>query len=190
MDNDYELVYLAQGHDEDALVILYNKYESVIKARANYFYSKSNKRDVDLNDFYQEAFIGFNEAVKRYNQDANAIFYTYVMNVLDKRLSSYLRKGNTFKDKAFVSSMYLDENLVNIGSSSFNPEKYAVDLERRLEVLNKFKSILSDKENEVIYLKMVGYSINEIACKLDSSVKTVYNTLYRARDKIKKDLMV
>lgn len=183
MDNDYELVYLAQCHDEEALMLLYNKYESVIKARANYFYSRSNKRNYDLNDFYQEAFIGFNDAVLRYNQDANAIFYTYVMSVLDKRFISYIRKCNTKKEKAFMSSTYLDENIIN--SFSDVPDAYADSSEFNYEFNAKLEQILSKKEYEVLHLKLVGYDNLEIASLLGYPVKTVYNTLYRARAKLK-----
>jgi len=191
--NDYELIYMAQESNEDAVNILNKKYESLINSRVTYFYNRSDKKGYDYNDLYQEALLGFNEAIYRYDQDNNATFYTFASVCIDNKLMTFLTKNNTGKVTFYNDAVNYDDvkdNLVGNDYSYSDPLDMALDKERYEEILDKIKGILTDKELSVFELKIQGLSIDEIVKKLNINHKSVYNTLVRIKNKIKEMIIV
>ena len=89
--NDYELVYLAQEQNEDALNIIYKKYEPIV-------YKKCRKylnflKGVELCDLIQECNIILLNAIKTYNQDNTTTFYTFITICIDRHLVNLYRKN-------------------------------------------------------------------------------------------------
>lgn len=72
--NDYELVYLAQEQNEEALEYLYQKYDKLIKGLIFKRFFNLIKLGIDLNDVYNWCLNALNNAIKSYNADNNAIF--------------------------------------------------------------------------------------------------------------------
>lgn len=191
--NDYELIYMAQESNEDAVNILNKKYESLINSRATYFYNRSDKKGYDYNDLYQEALLGFNEAIYRYDQDNNATFYTFASVCIDNKLMTFLTKNNTGKVTFYNDAVNYDDvkdNLVGNDYSYSDPLDMALDKERYEEILVKIKGILTDRELSVFELKIQGLSIDEIVEVLNINHKSVYNTLVRIKNKIKEMIIV
>ena len=187
--NDYELLYLAQDKNEEAIEILNNKYSPLINSRCNYYYQKSDKKGFDFNDLYQEALIGFNEAINSYNQDNNALFYTFALTVIDNKIVSFLKKNNTVKDKLYNEALSYDELEDTILNETIsydsNPLNKTMNEEAVLEFYNELKSVLTDKEMKILNMKIEGLSNIEIMESLGIDSKAIYHAMHRIKQKAK-----
>lgn len=188
--NDYELVYLAQEQNEDALSIIYKKYEPII-------YKKCRKylnflKGVELCDLIQECNIVLLNAIKTYNQDNTTTFYTFINVCIDRHLVNIYRKNLNNKNKILNESIPLDydfdedKNLVDIlEDETNNPE---VELNNELntfELYNKIIDKLTDLEECVFILKIQNFDYKEIASILDKDKKSIDNAMQRIKFKIK-----
>ena len=88
MNNDYELVYLAQEYNEDANEILYRKYKDLIYSKSYKYYFMLKKCGLELEDVIQEAFIAFYDAIRCFNQDSDCNFSTFVNVCITNRLNT------------------------------------------------------------------------------------------------------
>lgn len=190
--NDYELVSLAQECNEDAVDILHKKYKDKIISKSKKVFCLLKNKGLELSDVVQEAMIGFEEAIKCYNQDSDAIFYTFSMLCVDRRLNSLIIKYNRNKYKILNETITLDYddefNLYNFIGSDFSVEKNFFGKEETRSLYKKIKCSLTDFEEDVIDLKIYGYNYNEISDILNVDSKDVYNTINRIRGKVSKIL--
>ena len=76
--NDYELLNMAKDNNEDAINLLYKKYEPLFESKAKKYYNFLSKRGYDINDIKQEILISFDEAIKNYKEENNTLFYTFL----------------------------------------------------------------------------------------------------------------
>lgn len=181
MDNDYELLYLAQENIDYATEILRSKYDRLLHNKAIIFSTKSllSKREL-----FNEAEMAFYKAIDTYMD--NYTFSTYVSNVIDNNLLNYIEKYNSIKNKILNESLSYDDNpniLLKFGSNKDNPERnifneYDYDYLRE-RIINK----LSWKEELVFCLKEQNYNVYEIAEITDNKPRTVYNIIKRIQDK-------
>jgi len=117
----------------------------------------------------------------------------YIESIDPDRIGTWLFKValNNYYDlcrrkKKFVSTSPEIENILdNLEASSFIPENYALDKEKRgkvLEVLNDLKPVYKN----LLILKYVGgLSYREIADVLDIKEQTIKTYIYRAKQKFK-----
>ena len=63
--NDYELISLAQEHNEDALEILRNKYKPLLEKIGKKYYCVI-KDEIDYEDVIQEIYLTFEEAIQNH----------------------------------------------------------------------------------------------------------------------------
>ena len=91
MDNDYELLYLAQENNEDAVNELRKKYNSLLYAKA---ISYSRSSHIDIKELLNETELAFYKAIDNYI-DKNT-FNTYLNKVIDNNLTA-IRKEFTNK---------------------------------------------------------------------------------------------
>ena len=57
-----------------------------------------------------------------------------------------------------------------------------------MEMTKVIEEKLTTFEKKVFDLRIQGYSVEEIAKSLNKDTKAIYNTLFRIRDKIKKNI--
>jgi len=188
--NDYELVSLAQENNEFAINILHEKYKDLILSKSKkIFYCLKNK-GLELSDVVQEAMIGFEEAISGYNQDNNALFYTFAMLCVDRQLKSLIVRHNRDKHKILNEAITLDSdddnNLYNFLSDDVTPESKFFSNEEANDIYVRLKELLTDFEGIVFELKLQGCSNNEIIEVLDVDSKGVYNAISRIRNKASK----
>lgn len=188
--NDYELVYLAQEQNEDALNIIYKKYEPII-------YKKCRKylnflKGVELCDLIQECNIILLNAIKTYNQDNTTTFYTFITICIDRHLVNLYRKNLNNKNKILNESISLDydfdddKNLTDIIEDETNNPEIEFNKELNIvELYNKIIDKLTDLEECVFILKIQNFDYSEIASILDKDKKSIDNTMQRIRLKIK-----
>ena len=192
--NDYELVSLAHDKNEEAIEILYDKYRPLILKKSREVYNLLKNKGWELDDIVQECNIGFDEAIRNFNQDDRTLFYTFVNLCLDRQMLSLLNRNNGFKNRLLNDAVSLDfldntgedKNILDYISSDFDLERELISSEEVKEFYSKLKEVLSDFEMDVFKYRVEGYSYGEIAKFLGKSVKSVDNAIQRIKGRIKR----
>ena len=71
--SDSELINLANEESEEAKEILFEKYQYIINLIIKKYITASKKYNVEYNDLYQEALVGFTDAINRYNDTSSSL---------------------------------------------------------------------------------------------------------------------
>ena len=71
--NDYELLYLIHTGCEEALDVMFKKYQGLIVNTINSFHIVSRM----FEDFYQESLLVLNYAINTFDENKEASFFTY-----------------------------------------------------------------------------------------------------------------
>ena len=192
--NDYELISLAQEQNEDALEILYQKYQPMISKKSKKFYNLLKGKGIELCDLIQECYIALDYAIKTFNQDKDNMFYTYLNTCLDRQLIDQCRKNLNLKNKLLNESLPLEtsieeennNDLLNvIEDNTNNPEKELFTEEDYLSFQNKIIDKLTPLEECVFLLKIQNFDYKEIANILDKDNKSIDNAIQRIKIKIR-----
>ncbi len=181
MYNDYELLYLAQENNEDAVNELRKKYNSLLHAKA---LSYNRSSHIDIKELLNEAELSFYKAVDSYI-DKNT-FNTYLNKVIDNNLTNYIAKHNNTKNKILnesVSYEYNNEKSIGVGSNKYNPEISLFNEYNYFELRQRILNKLTWKEELIFVLKEQNYTASEISKITDNSLRTVYNIIKRIQNK-------
>lgn len=189
-NDDYELVYLAQDGNEDAINIIYDKYKPIIVKKSKNAIVCVTHHGIEINDIMQEGFIGLDEAIRNFSQDNEATFYTFATLCIDRQILNFLRKINGNKDRILNEAIMLDDSLEKTLKDSYDIEEGLLGKDNHTEITKKIKDNLTDFEKRVFDLRIKGYSFEEIAKNLDKDLKSIYNTLQRIRIKVKKIIQI
>ncbi|MBO4623224.1 MAG: sigma-70 family RNA polymerase sigma factor [Bacilli bacterium] len=180
--NDYELLYLVYEGDEEALGIIFKKYDPLIKKKLYDFRISSFLYD----DFYQEGLIMLFLAIKLYNPFLTKSFTRFFELLLSRRIMTLLRDAKKENEKVVA----IEESILNDSSGNFDykdkilSDKASGDI--WLKDNNIPLSILTKCEKEILIMRMFkNKSASEIAKDLNINIKKVYNALYQAKKKIK-----
>lgn len=191
--NDYELVAMAHEHNEDAINMLYEKYRPLIVSKSREIYKLVSNKGIELSDVIQEAMIGFEEAIRNYNQDDKAIFYTFACICVDRQLKTMILKFSRDKHKILNEAISFDNdnndgNILDfIYDDNDNPEYEVLSQEDREEFLRIVRDSLTDFELDVFNYRILGYGNSDISKILDKDAKSIDNTIQRIKGKIKKN---
>lgn len=177
MDNDYELLMLAQENDELAINELFKKYNNLLYTKARL--SSSN---INIDDYLNEAKLALYNAIFSY-KDKNT-FYTYLSVCVDRSLINYTKSLNRNKNKILNEAISIEDNYLLYKSSVKTPENTFFEELEYQELRNKIVNKLTWKEELVFNLKEQDYSIKEISEITDNSLKTVYNIINRIKNKV------
>ena len=186
MYNDYELLYLAQENNEDAVNELRKKYNSLLHAKA---LSYNRSSHIDIKELLNEAELSFYKAVDSYI-DKNT-FNTYLNKVIDNNLTNYIAKHNNTKNKILnesVSYEYNNEKSIGVGSNKYNPEISLFNEYNYFELRQRILNKLTWKEELIFVLKEQNYTASEISKITDNSLRTVYNIIKRIQNKTIKSM--
>lgn len=192
-NNDYELLYLIEEENEDAKELFYEKYKPLVEMKAKKLYSKIQNAGYDLSDLIQEGMIGLSKAIKDYEEDKNAKFYTFANVCIERQMLSFIRDVNRNKHQVLNKSISIDASNEATGltlldllnnDSSLNPEDEFILMEEQEELKEKIHKILTDKERDVFDLRLEGFTYQEIAMLLNTTVKSVDGTISRIKQKI------
>lgn len=184
--DDYELVYLAQEGNEDAINIIYDKYKPIIVKKSKNAIVFVTHHGIEINDIMQEGYIGLEEAIRNFSQDSEATFYTFASLCIDRQLINFLRKINGNKDRVLNEAIMLDDSLEKTLTDNYNIEDNLLGKDNNEQITKMLRDALTDFEKNVFDLRIRGYSFEEIAKKLNKDLKSIYNTLQRIKAKFKK----
>lgn len=129
---------------------------------------------VDMEDIKQLALIGLYKACQNYKDGLGFKFSTYAYKVMRNEILKELTKHNVYDS--------IDEMEYDVVDESCNPE------EEYIGSLQRFSSVLTNQEYEVVLLTVQGYSQNEISLRLSLSQSQISRIFIRAKKKIKEVL--
>ncbi len=191
--NDHELIMLIGENNDDARNIIYEKYHYIIDIIFKKYYKRALALAVEPSDLFQDALLGFTDAINRYKEEDQASFATFATMCVDRRIKTTLRNAQTLKNKIAsdtvsleyeyddyltLKDMIKDDRLVD-------PLDEVTDQEYYQELNNKILQELSDNEKQVYQLMKESYNYNEIAKILNKEPKQVDNTIQRIKNKLK-----
>jgi RNA polymerase sigma-70 factor (ECF subfamily) len=171
VDDDI-LVTRIRQNDKDAFRSLYNRYSKKI-----YFFSlKHLGNNVEAEELVQSVFINVWE--NRKSLDATGSIKSYIYKAAINFIYNYLRK-KTIQARFVESQIHKDE----INTNNTYEQVLFHDLER---LINSVVETFPSQQQKIFQLsRYEGLTDKEIASKLDLSVRTVENQMYRALKKIK-----
>ena len=179
--------------NEEVRDSLYASYEPIIKYTVKQFVSAARKLGLDMNDLMQEANVGFTDALNHFDSSKDASLKTFIQLCIKRRLSNYILKNKSQKNKMVQESLSLDYDyndgglpLIEVlGDDSLDPYHNFLKKDHIEDLMDSIKACLSEFEYEVFQYMFSGLSYIEIADILDKKPKQVDNTIQRIRTKIR-----
>ena len=195
--SDNELCSMICENNEEAKDILYAKYKYIIDIIIKKYTLSATKVGIEYSDLYQEALVGFSDALNSYNDSKEASIATFITLCVERRLQNIIVKAKSMKNIMFLQTLSLDyqnnidatplKDIVSDKSKNDPLNNIASD-EEYMELVNKIEAKLSSQEKEVFTLMIAGLSSNEIVKELDKNPKQIDNTIQRIKMKAKKVL--
>jgi RNA polymerase sporulation-specific sigma factor len=155
-------------------------YRQVVEIVANNYKDSPMEKD----DLIQEGMIGLLAAIKSFDSSKGASFKTYARICIDNAIQSALRKYYRLKDIPVQNVVEYQEEEIPVNSGFASAEDIFIAQESVSLLTKVLQQNLSDFENEVLRLHIIGCSYNEIASRMSTTPKAVDNALQRARRKI------
>ena len=192
--SDSELYSLICESNEDAKDVLFLKYKYIIDIVIKKYAFSAMKFGFEYKDLYQEALVGFTDAINSYQEDKNTSIATFITLCVERRLQNAIKKEGRIKNKILLESLSLDHvydqyeiplKEVISDNSSHDPLLNITKDEEFDELLSFIEKSLSASEYEVYKLLISGLSYQEIAKVLDKQPKQVDNAIQRIKNKIK-----
>ena len=162
--NDYELLYMIKENNDEAIDIMIEKYEPIIKKLASSF--SYNYESVDMEDLIQEGRIAVYKSINTY-KDSKALFYTYVIVAIKNAMLNFCNKE--FNKNKRVSSYYSFDDLDYCYGYEYNYISSISDNDFYEKLVN-FRNNLSFSDSCIFELRYNDFSYKDIAILLDISL--------------------
>jgi len=147
--------------------------------------------------------IGFVQSVKSYKPESGKQFKNFAYLCIKRELDSCVKRSNRKKhmvlnDAVSISAYNNSESEEQVEDKSaylierdasgaiVSPENTIVERESYNEIMHKITEILSKMELNVLLMRMMGMSYNEITLALQLENKSVDNAVQRIRKKVNK----
>ena len=187
--SDEALIEKLRGGDAEIADYIMEKYKPLVRKKTNAMYLIGGETE----DLIQEGMIGLFKAVRDFNPEKEASFFSFAEICISRQLYSALEVSNRKKHiplNTYVSfSNQEDADGVNleqmVTEQTLSPEQILIEQERKQEFFDKLEEKLSRMERNVLYLYLEGSSYTQIAEKMGKTPKSIDNSLQRIRGKIK-----
>lgn len=174
------LIDSAKQGDAQAFALLADKYNHLLE----WFVRKLSLPISEKDDFIQEGLIGLLKAVRTYDGKSSS-FVTYASVCIKRSIISAVRKYNKQSNVLIPYDDNLDDTIPDVSGS---PESDFIDRESVGILYNKVFSVLSDYELNVFEMYLLDMSYEDISKKLNKSLKSVGNAIYRIKKKLKQTI--
>ena len=189
---DEQLIRELRGGDTAIIDYIMEKYKNLVRKEANAMYLIGGEND----DLIQEGMIGLFKAVQDYDLKQDASFYSFAKLCIGRQMYSAIEASKRKKHSPLNTYVSLYEEtegkdaLIDTmeAAKETNPEELLISQEYTRLLESKLEEQLSDLENRVLYLHLLGTDYRTIAKLLDKSPKTVDNALQRIKNKTQKIL--
>ena len=187
--SDEELIEkLRDGHGEIADYLI-EKYIPLVRKKTNAMYLIGGETE----DLIQEGMFGLFKAVRDFNPEKGASFFSFAEICISRQLYSVLEASNRKKHmplNTYISFSNQDDadgvNLEQmVTERTISPEQMLIEQERKQEFFQKLEEKVSPLEKKVLYLYLEGKNYIQIAEVLNKTPKAIDNALQRIRGKIK-----
>ncbi|MBR1413994.1 MAG: sigma-70 family RNA polymerase sigma factor [Bacilli bacterium] len=194
--NDNELYMLVCEQHEDAKEILLNKYKYIINLIVKKYMVRAKMVGMEYNDLYQEALLGFSDALVNFNEYKSSLA-TFVSICVERRLQKVVKINSSCKNKIMLDALSLEYKYVDLESElkdlisdkGKNDPLNNITSEETINTLTKnIRMKLSDNEYEVYELLINGFTYSDIAKILNKSYKSIDGTIQRIKGKVKQIL--
>lgn len=179
--SDEELIILAKTGDDNYLEILLERYKPLVLSLANRYFIRGQDRD----DVIQEAMIALFKAIQAFDTKKQTSFAGFVKTTTQNHLIDSIRKSEAKNNRVLNDAVSI-ENMKFFIEDEQN-EDFGIHEEELQDLLSneEFKSNFSDLEWQVLNLRLIKLSYNDIAKELDVKEKVVDNALQRIKQKLK-----
>ena len=186
---DEELIVKLRSGDAEITDYIMEKYKPLVRKKTNVLYLIGGETE----DLIQEGMIGLFKAVRDFNAEKEASFFTFAELCIDRQLSSALEASNRKKHQPLnnyvsFSSQDNGEGIdldQIIADQALSPEQMLIEEEIKEEFYSRLEEKLSPMEKKVLYLYLEGKGYIQIAEIMDKTPKSIDNTLQRIRGKVK-----
>lgn len=189
---DEQLIARLREGDSNIIDYLMDKYKNTVRKEANAMYLLGGEND----DLIQEGMIGLFKAVQNYDFKQGSSFFSFAKLCISRQMYSAIEASKRKKHvplNSYVSFYEEGEDQSTLvdtmaAGGESNPEELFVSQEYVRALQSRLEESLSDLENRVLYLHLMGTDYKTIARLLDKSPKTVDNALQRIKNKTEKIL--
>ena len=189
---DEELIQRQRAGERELADYLIDKYKGMVLKKAHAMFLIGGEQE----DLIQEGMIGLFKAVQDYDPRQESSFYSFARLCITRQLYTAIEASRRKKHGPLNSyvSLYdrneekepLIETVEAKGES--NPEELLISQEYVRLLESELEDTLSELENRVLYLHLLGTDYKTIARLLDRSPKTIDNALQRIKGKTEKIL--
>lgn len=191
--SDQELVSLVRTGHDFALDYLMNKYKMLVERKAKSYYLIGAGKD----DIIQEGMIGLFKAIRDYNPEREASFYSFADLCVTRQMITAVKASTRQKHMPLNSYISLNKPAYEedsertdmletfIPSSKIiDPEEMLIGEENRHIIEDELKKRLSKMESEILGLYVEGINYVEIAQLTNRPIKSIDNALQRIKKKV------
>ena len=185
---DEQLICKLRDGEKSIIDYIMEKYKNMVRKEANAMYLLGGEND----DLIQEGMIGLFKAVQDYHPEQDTSFYSFAKLCITRQMYSAITASKRKKHSPLNSYISLyekredDSSLIDTmeAGRQSNPEELFVSREYAALLESRLEETLSDLENRVLYLHLLGTDYKTIARLLDKSPKTIDNALQRIKNKL------
>ena len=190
---DEQLIRKLRDGETAITDFIMDKYKSMVRKKARAMYLLGGEND----DLIQEGMIGLFKAVRDYDLEQETSFYSFAELCVSRQMYTAIKNSQRQKHMPLNSYVSLYEQGIEAeegkqtplidqlqSKKDNNPEELFLDKEYFATLEQELKERLSDLENRVLYLHLMGEDYRSIAKLLDKSPKSIDNALQRIKQKI------
>ena len=189
---DEQLIKRQREGDSAVVDYIMDKYKNLVRKKAKAMYLLGGEND----DLIQEGMIGLFKAVRDYDSDQDAFFYSFADLCIARQMYTAIEASKRKKhiplnsyvslyEEGSVSEEQSQPPLIDVIQSEkvSNPEAIFLDKEYLERIENELQDSLSELENKVLYLHLLGTDYQTIGNLLGKSSKAIDNALQRIKSK-------
>ena len=188
---DEEVVSYVQQGNTIAAEYLMNKYERIVRKKANTYFLIGSDRD----DVVQEGLIGLYKAICDYDKNKRSSFKSFAELCITRQIITSIKSATRLKHSPLNSyvSIYKPINedeseriLLDtlVSGESIDPQELLINREKYRNLQFQLMKTLTKLEWEVLRLYLQGCSYEEIAKQLNRHEKSIDNALQRVKRKV------
>ena len=184
--SDLELHAMYLSGDADAGNELVLRYRRLVKICIRPYFLAGG----DSEDLLQEGMLGLFKAVREYDPERAASFFTFAELCITRQMLSAIEAASRKKHMPLNESVSIEAMDETQASGAFGiadgPETIFVEKEAAEQLLSDINEKLSPMERRVLELYLSGLDYLQIAKVMEKPGKSIDNALQRVRGKIRK----
>ena len=184
--SDEQLCAACQSGNKNAEEILASRYHRLVRSIARPYFLAGG----DNEDLLQEGMLGLVKAMREYDPQQTASFYTFADVCIRRRLYSVLKAAVSGKHQPLNQAIPLNPSFfdVSLAFAQDDPEVLLINREKAAGLLEYACKQLSAFEAEILGYYLDGLTCREIAETVGKPSKSVENAVQRIRRKIGRQL--